>query len=123
MTTEQARRHPDLGVDHMRQARLRVSEGNLPQASRDGWLAVEALIQTIAEQRGWACDDHLHLWRAAQALADEAGDREIGKQLGLASVLYANSDEDWLDAQTVALFLDDLEMLTQQLRRLSTTGA
>ncbi len=118
MTTEQVRRHSDLST-----ARRRLAKGDPTRASLEGWLAVETLIQAIAEQRGWACGDQLDLWRAAQALADEAGDREIGKQLGLASVLYANSDEDWLDAQTVALFLDDLEMLIQQLRRLSTPGA
>ncbi len=125
MTTEQALNHLELSADHMRRARARLAEGERMEASMEGWLAVTVLVEAAAEQRGWKCDDHLHLWRAMQALADESGDRnrEMTLQLGLAGSLRTNAGEDWLDAEWVGMLLDDIEPLIGKLRRLSTPGA
>ena len=127
MTTEQALRHLDLSADHMRQARVRLAEGDLPQASLDGWLAVEVLIKAIAEQRGWPHDHHRYLWQAMQALANEAGDAEMRMEFSVAHGLYRNHAEaccdGWLDAKSVGAFLDDIEPLIGKLRRLSTPVA
>ncbi len=127
MTTEQALRHLDLSADHTRQARVRLAEGDLPQASLGGWLAVEVLIKAIAEQRGWRHDHHRYLWQAMQALANEIGDSDMPMEFSLAHGLYRNHAgaccDGWLDAQTVAMFLDDIEPLLEKLRRLSTPGA
>ncbi len=127
MTTRQALNHLDLSADHMRRARACMSEGDLPQASLEGWLAVTVLVEAAAEQRGWKCDDQLHLRRAMSALAREGDGREMRLQFGLAGTLYRNYAEaccgGWLDAESVGAFLDDIEPLIGKLRRLSTPGA
>ena len=53
------------------QARAKFSNGDLQQASENGWGAVAQMLKAIAEQRGWEHNRHRHYltitsWQRAQ---------------------------------------------------------
>ncbi len=122
MTNAQVRHYRDLSAEYLRKARAHLAEGDLPQASEKGWGAAAVLVKAAAEQRGWRHDSHRALWRAVRSLADETGDRQLLGQFNRAETLHANYYENSLETELVTAYLDEVERLTQQLRR-ATLGA
>ncbi len=120
MTTEQAIHYRELSADYMRKARAHLAEGDLTQASEKGWGAAAVLVKPIAEQRGWRHDGHRQLWQALQRLATETGDEQMRRQFGLASSLHMNYYEAWLDTETVAEYLNEVERLIRTLEALDS---
>ena len=117
MTDAQVRHYRDLSAEYLRKARTHLDEGDLPQASEKGWGAAAVLVKAAAEQRGWRHDSHRALWRAVRSLADETGGRQMLERFNRAGMLHVNCYEDSLDVERVTAYLDEVERLTQQLRR------
>ena len=102
----------------LRQGREELAGGDVRQASEKGWGAAAQIVQAVAQRRSWDHEGRRELFRVAGRLRNETGDQEVRRLFGLAHHLHANSCEDWLDAETVAEGLDDVERLIDKLEPL-----
>ena len=100
------------------QAREVLYLGDARQASAQGWAAAAQMLQSAAEQRGWAHQAHTDLFNAIAGLVAETGDDDIRRLFCAAISLEANSYENWMpavsvdsDLNDIAQFLDKLEPL------------
>ena len=93
----------------LRQAREELEQGDLRQASEKGWGAAAQMVKAIAAQRQWEHGGHRQIHRAARRLRSESGDREITRLFLVANSFHSNLYEDWLEAETIAEGLDDVE--------------
>ncbi len=100
------------------QARAELAAGDVPQASEKGWGAAARMVKAVAQRRGWDHDGHGLLFRAARRLRNETGDWEIPRLFAVAGSLHANFYEDWLETESVAEMLDDVERLVDLLEPL-----
>ena len=123
MTIEQVVHHRELSAEYLRHARSLLADGDLTQASEKGWGAASVLVKAAAESRGWRHDGHRELWQALGRLADESEDEEMRRQFGLAGALHTNYYEAWLDAESVELYLGEVERLVEKLGELDSGGS
>ncbi|MDE0168043.1 MAG: PaREP1 family protein [bacterium] len=101
-------------------ARSYLAEDDLLQASENGWGAAAQMVKSIAEARGWPHNGHHELWRVANRLVDETGDRDIRTAFGLAGALHTNFYEGWLPRENVEDYLDQVANLLSKLEALDT---
>ena len=90
-------------------ARHYLAEGDLLQASENGWGAAARMVKNVAEARGWPHDGHHHLWRTIDRLEEETGDAEIQIGFASASALHIIFYEGCLMVGEVAKHLDRVE--------------
>ncbi|MDE0168042.1 MAG: PaREP1 family protein [bacterium] len=119
MTTK-TRYYNVTGRDLLVKARSYLAEDNLLQASEKGWGAAAQMVKSIAEARGWPHNGHHELWRVANRLVDETGDRDIRTAFGLAGALHTNFYEGWLPRETVEDYLARVAELISKLEALSS---
>ena len=98
------------------QAQQELAAGDLPQASEKGWGAAARILKAIAEQRGWEHNRHRHYLRIASRLRAETGDGDIHRLFGAASLLHENFYENEMQAEDVAIILDDVAALLDKLQ-------
>ena len=88
--------------------------GNNIQASEKGWDAVAQAAKVIAEERGWNHGGHRRIVDVVQQVADEHNRQGLIRLFGIAQALHTNFYEDWLDSDTVSIYLDDVKELRLQ---------
>ena len=77
--------------------------------------AAAAMLEAVAEQRGWEHNRHRHYHRVASQIRAETGDGEIRRLFDFASALHENFYEDDTASDEVAERLDDVEALMDRL--------
>ena len=97
------------------QARTELAAGDVRQASEKGWGAATQAVKAVADVRGWQHRNHAALFRAAGQLAAESEDDDIHRWFLTASSLHINFYENWLEADAVAVGLDDIDRLVRRL--------
>ena len=108
--------HPtDTANELLTAARTCLAEGDLMQASENGWGAAEQMVKAVAEKRGWDHDTRADLYRAVGGLADLSAGAELRPLFLAANALDQNSYEDDMPAATVAVGLDEVEEFTAAL--------
>ena len=122
MTTPRAERYSDLSAEYLRQAKGYLAEGDLSQASEKGWGAAATAVKAVAAARGMNHSTHRQLHVALQALARETGDDDLRSDFGHASELHINFYENWLDVETVTLYLSQVERLLERLSEMRETS-
>ena len=115
MTTPRAEQYSDLSADYLRRAKGYLAEGDLSQASEKGWGAAAVAVKAVAAARGMNRQTHRQLYTALQALARETGDDDLRPDFGRANELHINFYENWLDVETVTLYLSQVERLLDRL--------
>ena len=105
----------DLSSFYLRKAGEHLEEGDLVQASEKGWGAAAVLVKACAEARDLEHLKHRHLWRAVNRLVDESGDRELQLLFSHAESLHGNFYEHYWDADTVATYLNQVDLLVDKL--------
>ena len=88
------------------------------QASEKGWGAVAQAAKAIAEERGWNHGGHRRIVDVVQQVADEHNRQGLIRLFGIAQALHTNFYEDWLDSDTVSIYLDDVKELRLQLEQI-----
>ncbi len=108
--------HPtDTVSDLLTAARTCLAEGNLMQASENGWRAAEQMVEAVAESRGWDHADRGDLYRAVGLVAEESAEQELRRLFRSANALDQNAYEDDMPAAMVAGGIDDVERFAAAL--------
>ena len=102
----------------LKQAHAQLERGDLREASGKGWAAASQMVKAVAEGRQWEHSDHAQLFTAVRRLREETDDREISRLFHVANSLNGNYFEDWLEAETVAESLDDVERFLDKVEPL-----
>ena len=76
-------------------------------------------MKSIAEARRWPHSGHHELWRVANRLVDETGDRDIRTAFTAAGALHTNFYEGWLPRENVEDYLDQVGILLSKLQTLA----
>ena len=88
------------------------------QASEKGWGAAAQALKAIAEERGWNHGGHGLIVDIAQQVADEQGRPDLIGLFGDAQALHVNFYENWLRADTLAIYLGNVKTLLPELERI-----
>jgi HEPN domain-containing protein len=103
----------------MRQAREELAKGDLRQAGEKAWGAAALMLKSLAHRR----DDlrhsgHGELWEYVGRLAEETGDRELGRLWRSVVSMHVNSYEGWAMRTHVEEAVRDAEEFVERLKRL-----
>ena len=107
--------HTEAATGFLAQAHTCLAEGDLLQASKKGWDAVERMVEAVAETRGWCHATPDDLYRVVGRLADETSDEQLGGLFRSANSLHWNAYEGWFTTAFVAGGLKDAEEITERL--------
>ena len=108
--------HPtDTANELLAAARASLVEGDLMQASANGWRAAAQVVEAVAEDRGWDHAARGDMYRAVGRLAKELPDQELRLLFLSANALEQNSHEGWLTEASVAGGIDDVEQFAATL--------
>ena len=119
MTTPRPERYNELSSEYLRRARTYLADGELTQASEKGWGAAAVSVKAVATARGLNHSSHYQLRLVVQELAKEADDDDIRLCFGSANDLHMNFYEGWLDEETVAVYLSQVERFIEKLGQIS----
>ena len=97
-----------------------LAEGDLLQASEEGWAAAAQMVTAVAEARGWPHSGQQQLWRAVERLVEETGDRELWDGFGIATLLHVNFYDDLMPCATVEWCLSRVGEFVGRLEELSS---
>ena len=114
MTTH-ANSHTDTVNELLTAARTCLAEGDLMQASENGWRAAEQMVKAVAENRGWDHSTPGDLYWAVDRLAELFAGEELQGRFLSANALDQNSYEDDMPTATVADGLDEVEQFAAAL--------
>ena len=107
--------HTEAATEFLVQAHACLAEGDLLKASKQGWNAVERMVEAVAGNRGWRNATPGDLYLAIDLLADETSDEELGGLFRSANALHWNAYEGWFTPAFVAGGLKDAEEITKRL--------
>ena len=107
--------HADISRRMIGQAAVELANGDGLQASEKGWGAAAHAVKAIAEGRGWEHEDIADLFKVTRRVADEVGRPEIRMLFMVASGLYTNFYEGWLDDEAIAKNLASVRRLLDML--------
>lgn len=93
------------------------------QASEKGWGAAAQALKAIAEERGWNHGGRRRIVDVAQQEADEQNRQDLISLFGVAQALHINFYEDWLDSDTVSIYLHDVKKLLPELVQIRSAPA
>ena len=93
------------------------------QASEKGWGAAAQALKAIAEERGWNHGGRRRIVDVAQQVADEQNRQDLISLFGVAQALHINFYEDWLDSDTVSIYLHDVKKLLPELEQIRSAPA
>ena len=105
----------ETATEFLAKAHTCLAEGNLQQASKQGWEAVERMVNAVAEDRGWLHASPSDLYLAIDLLADETSDEQLRTLFSSADALHWNAYEGWFTTAFVAGGLEDAEEITKRL--------
>ncbi len=107
--------HTETATEFLAQAHICLAEGDLLQASKQGWNAVERMVEAVAENRGWRNATPGDLYLAIDLLADETSDEQLRGLFSSVNALHWNAYEGWFTTAFVAGGLKDAEEITKRL--------
>ena len=107
--------HTEAATEFLVQAHACLAEGDLLQASKQGWDAVERMVEAVAEDRGWRHATPGDLYLAIDLLADETSDKRLQGLFRSANALHWNAYEGWFTTDFVVDGLKDVEEITKRL--------
>ena len=107
--------HTDTASEFLSKARAHLAEGDLLQASANGWRAAEQMVEAVAESRGWRHSSHGDLHRAVRRLAEGSSDQRLQRRFRSANALHENFYEGWMTEETVAAGIHDVEQFAAAL--------
>ncbi len=97
-----AEQQMQTGQTFIRQAEKHFQNGDMPNASKGAWDAVEFCLKSVAERRGWERQSHLDLSRVVSRLAKESDDpRRIHSLFIGMTAVHINFYEDWFEDEFV----------------------
>ena len=105
----------EAATEFLAQAHACLAEGDLREASKQGWNAVERVVEAVAEARGWRHASPDDLYRVISCLADETSDEQLRTLFSSANALHWNAYEGWFTTAFVADGLKDVEEITKRL--------
>ena len=97
-----------------------LAEGDLLQASEQGWAAAAQMVEALAEARGWPHSGQQQLWHAVNRVVEETGDRELWHGFGIATLLHVNFYDDLMPCTTVEWCLSRVGEFVGRLEELSS---
>ena len=107
--------HTEAATEFLAQAHICLAEGDLLRASKQGWNAVERMVEAVAEDRGWRHATPGGLYRVISCLANETSDEQLRTLFSSANSLHWNAYEGWFTTDFVAGGLKDAEEITKRL--------
>ena len=107
--------HTETATEFLAKAHTCLAEGDLQQASKQGWCAVERMVKAVAEERGWPHESPDDLYRVISRLAGETSDKQLGRLFRSADALHWNAYEGWFTTAFVGGGLKDVEEITKRL--------
>ena len=108
--------HPTDTVNELvAEARTCLAEGDLMQASANGWRAAEQMVEAVAEKRGWDHADRGDLYRTVDRLAEELPGQRLQNLFRSADAIDQNSYGDDMPTAMVAGGIDDVERFAAAL--------
>ena len=107
--------HTEAATEFLVQAHACLAEGDLLRASKQGWNAVERVVEAVAEARGWRHASPDDLYRVISRLAGETSDEQLRRLFRSANALHWNAYEGWFTTDFVADGLKDAEEITKRL--------
>ena len=107
--------HLETATEFLAKAHACLEDGDLQQASKQGWEAVERMVEAVAEDRGWHHATPGDLYLAIDLLADETSDKQLGRLFRSADALHWNAYEGWFTTAFVVGGLKDAEEITKRL--------
>jgi HEPN domain-containing protein len=103
----------------MSQAREELAKGDLRQAGEKAWGAAALMLKSLAHRRdGLRLSGHGELWEYVGRLAEETGDRELGRLWRSVFSMHVNFYEGWATRTHVEEADRDAEELFERLKRL-----
>ena len=118
-----ANRYAELSRWCIGEAENYLRAGNNMQASEKSWGAAAQALKAIAEERGWNHGGHRRIVDVVQQIADEHNRRDLLSLFGTAQALHTNFYEDWLDSDTVSIFMDNVKKLLPELEQIRSAPA
>lgn len=105
----------EAATEFLAQAHACLANGDLLQASKQGWNAVQRMVEAVAEERGWGYASPNDLYLAIDLLADETSDEQLRGLFSSADALHWNAYEGWFTTAFVVGGLKDAEEITKRL--------
>ena len=105
----------EAATEFLAQAHACLANGDLRQASKRGWDAVERMVDAVAEERGWPHESPGDLYRVISRLANETSDKQLRTLFSSANALHWNASEGWFTTAFVVGGLKDAEEITKRL--------
>jgi len=106
-----------LHEKYLREAEELYARGDLAQAGEKYWGAVAALLNAIAEKRGWEHYSHRDYNVVVGRLYKESGDKELLTAFGMAERLHANFHHNFMDKEIFEAHREEALKLVEKLRR------
>ena len=113
--------HAQISVEFLRRSREYLANGSLLQSSEKGWGAAAHAAKLFAGARdGLIYERHEHLDDVITEMGIETNIyRQIREWVNKANLLHQNFYKDDLDANTVAVYLDDVANFVNLTRQLT----
>jgi hypothetical protein len=106
-----------LHEKYLREAEELYARGDLAQAGEKYWGAVAALLNAIAEKRGWEHYSHRDYNVVVGRLYKESGDKELLTAFGMAERLHANFHHNFMDKEIFEAHREEVLKLVEKLKR------
>ncbi|MGC9171225.1 MAG: PaREP1 family protein, partial [Thermoproteus sp.] len=106
-----------LHEKYLREAEELYRKGDLAQAGEKYWGAVAALLNALAEKRGWEHYSHRDYAVAIDRLYEETKDRELVVGFSLAERLHANYHHNFMGKDGFELHREAVLRLVERLRK------
>jgi hypothetical protein len=107
-----------LHEKYIREAEELYQKGDLLQAGEKYWGAVAALLNAVAEKRGWEHHSHRDYAVAIGRLYEETGDERLVADFHMAEALHANFYHSFMGRRRFDLHRRAVLELVERLRRL-----
>ena len=111
-----------LGEDYLRSAEEFYGKGDLAQAGEKYWGAVTALLNAIAEQRGWEHYSHRDYDEIIEKLYGEIHDKSLLINFRMAEALHANFYHNFMSREGFEVHREAVLRLIERLRELIRQG-
>ncbi len=100
------------------QASEKLKDGDIPQASENGWGAAVEVLKAMATKRDWEHYSERSLYDIVDKLAEETNDQDLRGLFAVANQLQTNFYEDWLSRAAVEAHLRDVARFVARVERL-----
>lgn len=111
----EAERYKAQSLHYLNNAFASIEAGEAEKAGEFLWGSIAEALKAVAASKGMELESHAKLWRYAQALAKEMGDKAIYNVFALASSLHKNFYESGLDLKDVSIQAQDIKAMVEKL--------